>query len=222
MRKHAASTQSGNHSALQNVPAIRWKGLRLGLVRPYWCHMMQPGSRDTATSHVKESSMLEQKLIVLSFGKTRVKVTQHHFEKLLRMHRMSVSPLSRNGASPSTYQTSSTKINRKRSHSTNSQQQFSFLPADMPTPTSHELDIIFAVVLRYNTLVGPQTQGAGFQAALTGECFDTLLVEFGCRMECFESPLNSRYGRFCSAFPAIDRAFGSLGSFSPFSRTWQL
>ena len=174
------------------------------------------GSRDTATSHVKESSMLEQKLIVLSFGKTRVKITQHHFEKLLRMHRMSVSPLSRNGASPSTYQTSSTKINRKRSHSTNSQQQFSFLPADMPTPTSHELDIIFAVVLRYNTLVGPQTQGAGFQAALTGECFDTLLVEFGCRMECFASPLNSRYGRFCSAFPAIDRAFGSLGSFFSF------
>lgn len=148
-------------------------------------------------------------LIVLSFGKTKVKITLDHFVKLLRMYRL-VSDARKSD-------------NRddhgrgKRKHSSNSYaRQFSFLPTSLPAPSIRELDAIFAVVLRYNTLVGPQTQGAGFQAALSGECFDSLLLDFGCRMECFASPLNSRYRNFCSAFPETDRPFGSLGSFFDF------
>ncbi|CAM9219071.1 unnamed protein product, partial [Phaeothamnion confervicola] len=35
-------------------------------------------------------------------------------------------------------------------------------------------------------------------------------------MECFASPFNCRWERYCSAFPDTDTAFGSLGSFFEF------
>ena len=44
-----------------------------------------------------------------------------------------------------------------------------------------------------------------------------LLKEFDCKMECFASPLNCRYSRFCSAFLDTDFVFGSMGSFFDFS-----
>ncbi|TMW60419.1 hypothetical protein Poli38472_000461 [Pythium oligandrum] len=71
---------------------------------------------------------------------------------------------------------------------------------------------VFSLLLRYDTL-----DGGGFQAALNEECFDTLLRHFDCKMECFASPLNSRYSRFCSAFLDTDAAFGSVGSFFDFT-----
>ncbi len=46
-----------------------------------------------------------------------------------------------------------------------------------------------------------------------------LLRRFDCRTECFASPLNCRYGRFCSAFSDTDAPFGSLGSFFDFHPT---
>ena len=67
---------------------------------------------------------------------------------------------------------------------------------------------LFALLARYDML-----QGAGLQAALQGSIFDYLLNEFDCTMECFASPLNCRYERFCSAFPDTDAIFGSVGSF---------
>ncbi|KAI9996121.1 hypothetical protein PInf_013302 [Phytophthora infestans] len=71
---------------------------------------------------------------------------------------------------------------------------------------------LFCLLLRYESL-----DGGGFQAALNEECFDVLLKEFDCKMECFASPLNCRYSRFCSAFLDTDFAFGSVGSFFDFS-----
>ncbi|KAL3674039.1 hypothetical protein V7S43_001721 [Phytophthora oleae] len=71
---------------------------------------------------------------------------------------------------------------------------------------------LFSLLLRYDSL-----DGGGFQAALNEECFDVLLKEFDCKMECFASPLNCRYSRFCSAFLDTDAAFGSVGSFFDFS-----
>lgn len=56
-------------------------------------------------------------------------------------------------------------------------------------------------------------QGAGLQAGVPGSVMDTLLKHFACRLECFASPLNSRYDQFCSAFPDVDQWFGSVGSF---------
>ncbi|CAI5717487.1 unnamed protein product [Peronospora destructor] len=71
---------------------------------------------------------------------------------------------------------------------------------------------LFCLLLRYDSL-----NGGGFQAALNEECFDVLLKEFNCKMECFASPLNCRYSRFCSAFLDTDFVFGSVGSFFDFS-----
>lgn len=71
---------------------------------------------------------------------------------------------------------------------------------------------LFSLLLRYDSL-----DGGGFQAALNEECFDALLKHFACKMECFASPLNCRYGRFCSAFLDTDSPFGSVGSFFEFS-----
>lgn len=74
----------------------------------------------------------------------------------------------------------------------------------------------FALLLRYSSLAGGTDRGGGFQGAINEEVFDVLLRRFDCRTECFASPLNCRYARFCSAFPDTDGAFGSLGSFWDF------
>ena len=76
------------------------------------------------------------------------------------------------------------------------------------TVDDHSFDeALFALLCRYDML-----QGAGLQAGVPGRVMDTLLLHFGCRMECFASPFNCRYERFTSAFD-LDRNFGSLGSF---------
>lgn len=72
------------------------------------------------------------------------------------------------------------------------------------------------MLLRYSSLAGGTDRGGGFQGAVNEEVFDLLLRRFDCRTECFASPLNARYGRFCSAFPDTDGVFGSLGSFFDF------
>jgi hypothetical protein len=80
---------------------------------------------------------------------------------------------------------------------------------------------VFCLLVRYNAFAGGRAVGAnptggGFQGAIHGRCFAALLRHFDCRMECFASPLNCRYRRFCSAFPDLDGHFGSLGSFFKF------
>ena len=51
------------------------------------------------------------------------------------------------------------------------------------------------------------------QAALCEHAFEALYDYLSVQMECFASPLNARYDRFCSAFPDVDQSFGSQGSF---------
>jgi hypothetical protein len=70
---------------------------------------------------------------------------------------------------------------------------------------------LFRLLLRYKSI-----RGSGFQAAIGPACFEALKADFGVDMECFASPLNCRYGCFCSAFPDTDRAFGGAGSFFAF------
>ena len=67
---------------------------------------------------------------------------------------------------------------------------------------------IFCVVTRYEAL-----RGAGFQCAVPGACFEALRTYLGNTVECFASPLNCRFERYFSAFPSLERRFGSLGSF---------
>ena len=73
---------------------------------------------------------------------------------------------------------------------------------------------LFSLLCRYDML-----EGGGLQSSLTGDVFDILLNRFDCRTECFASPFNCRYERYCSAFPDTDAAFGSLGSFFDFDPT---
>jgi len=79
-------------------------------------------------------------------------------------------------------------------------------------------EAILALLLRYNALSGgaPDGSGGGMQGAIHGELFDCLKLRLGVTMECFASPLNCRFGRYCSAFPDTDGCFGSLGSFFDF------
>ena len=51
------------------------------------------------------------------------------------------------------------------------------------------------------------------QCAVPGACFESLREVLGNTVECFASPLNCRYERYFSAFPGLERSFGSLGSF---------
>ena len=67
---------------------------------------------------------------------------------------------------------------------------------------------LFCLLCRYDML-----QGAGLQSSMHGSVFDVLLQAYDCRLECFASPLNSRYERYCSAFFDTDGPFGSVGSF---------
>lgn len=43
---------------------------------------------------------------------------------------------------------------------------------------------------------------------MDGDAFDVLLRHFGVKMECFASPFNCRYARYCSAFADTDKPFG--------------
>mmetsp|Transcript_12440 Transcript_12440/g.14231 ORF Transcript_12440/g.14231 Transcript_12440/m.14231 type:complete len:575 (+) Transcript_12440:40-1764(+) len=68
---------------------------------------------------------------------------------------------------------------------------------------------LYCCLARYEAL-----KGAGYQCAVPGIAFDAAAAcGLGTTIECFASPLNCRYERFCSAFPDIEQRFGSLGSF---------
>lgn len=73
---------------------------------------------------------------------------------------------------------------------------------------------LYCMLARYHAL-----QGHGYQAALCEHAFEVLRERFGVTFECFASPLNCRYGRYCSAFPDTDSVFGSVGSFFSFKPT---
>jgi hypothetical protein len=168
--------------------------------------------RETKTSSSSEKTTKTpptvSTMVRLTYGKTKVHLTRDHFAKLLSMYRLNNHNSTEPTAPPNSY--------ISRTHDNRSKKRPRSDSVESGAPRLHELDAIFTAVLRYNTLVGPQTQGAGFQAALNGECFDILLKHFGVRMECFASPLNSRYRNFCSAYWDTDSLFGSQGSFFQF------
>ena len=60
----------------------------------------------------------------------------------------------------------------------------------------------------------------GYQAAIPDGCFEVLQQFFGVEHECFASPLNCYYHSFSSAFPNVDSAFGSIGSFFELRRVY--
>jgi hypothetical protein len=72
------------------------------------------------------------------------------------------------------------------------------------------LKYLYCCLTRYETI-----KGAGYQCAVPPIAFDAAHTDLGLGMtlECFASPLNCRYRNYCSAFPDLERPFGSLGSF---------
>ena len=71
-----------------------------------------------------------------------------------------------------------------------------------------------ALLLRYQSL------GAhGYQAALPPAGFEVLRTKLEVGFECFASPLNATYDKFCSCFGDgdVDNFFGSVGSFFDFA-----
>eukprot|EP00796_Vickermania_ingenoplastis_P011097 gene11097-7724_t len=74
---------------------------------------------------------------------------------------------------------------------------------------------LFAMLLRYQTLFGPRGYNQGPQAAVPPPIMRELQQSFGTQSEAFASPLNvfARHTTFCSLFPDVDAAFGSMGSF---------
>eukprot|EP00927_Polykrikos_kofoidii_P040596 TRINITY_DN34664_c0_g1_i1.p1 TRINITY_DN34664_c0_g1~~TRINITY_DN34664_c0_g1_i1.p1 ORF type:complete len:569 (-),score=94.52 TRINITY_DN34664_c0_g1_i1:79-1785(-) len=67
---------------------------------------------------------------------------------------------------------------------------------------------LYLVLQRYHSLLGH-----GMQCACSEHVFDALKNSLKVVFECFASPLNCRFPRYCSAFEDTDMAFGSLGSF---------
>ena len=57
------------------------------------------------------------------------------------------------------------------------------------------------------------------QAVVPLAAFRVLEERLGVCFECFASPFNCRFPRFCSAFGDTDRPFGSVGSFFDFHPT---
>jgi phosphorylated CTD-interacting factor 1 len=78
-------------------------------------------------------------------------------------------------------------------------------------------DRLYVLLRRYQTFFGPSDlEGGNFHAALPESGFDLLRKTMSVSQECFASPFNCYFSRFCSAFPDTDVFFGSRGSFFDF------
>ena len=83
------------------------------------------------------------------------------------------------------------------------------LSALLPEDKKSFLQTLYCCLSRYEAL-----KGAGYQCAVPGMAFDAAAkCGLGTTIECFASPLNCRYRRYCSAFPDIESRFSSIGSF---------
>jgi phosphorylated CTD-interacting factor 1 len=134
------------------------------------------------------NDVIDTSMMLLKYRKSKQRITVQHYEKLKTLINLRIERFNetfKNDVRQEKIQLSDNDIN----------------------------DRIFCLLLRYNAINGTYTEGAGFQAAIPGACFDVLLRHLDCSMECFASPLNCRYPTFCSAFLDTDVMFGSIGSF---------
>ena len=103
-----------------------------------------------------------------------------------------------------------------KTHYTKLQTLYTGNPADF-------LACLYCMLARYEIYSAGAT---GFQGSLTPEVFGALNTLFGVQGECFASPLNAYFPSYYSAFPDIDKFFGSLGSFQqdfkPSKGAWEI
>ena len=69
-------------------------------------------------------------------------------------------------------------------------------------------DYIFCLLLRYQTFMGNS-----HQFAMKTKFKDVLQLKYNIDFECFASPINVYYSKYCSLFYDIEKKFGSYGSF---------
>lgn len=72
---------------------------------------------------------------------------------------------------------------------------------------------------RYSSFTEVDKQSVSLQAAIPYKLMKFMNRNFGVDFECFASPLNSYFGRYCSTFIDTDRNFGSEGNFFRFYPT---
>lgn len=74
---------------------------------------------------------------------------------------------------------------------------------------TNELDkYVFCLLLRYKSFMGNS-----HQFAMETKFKDVLREKYGINFECFASPINVYYDKYCSLFYDIEKHFGSYGSF---------
>ena len=144
----------------------------------------------TRTNQVKRHSPL----VRLVFDGTAVECSVAHLEKLRALHAAAAG-----GPADRT---------RKQGG-----MPFSRPPTEGPAAEQNFAVSAFCVLARTFALQGCEARAGGMQAACGAAAFDALRADFGVTMELFASPLNARYGTFCSAGADVDGAFGSVGSF---------
>ncbi len=84
--------------------------------------------------------------------------------------------------------------------------------AKLEMPQEEKNQHIFTMCARYKSLIG-STEGSSFHAAVPENVMEYIHSELGIDSECFASPLNAYFNKFCSAFYDVDKYFGSIGSF---------
>ena len=72
-------------------------------------------------------------------------------------------------------------------------------------------DDVDRVVAVYSTFI--RYTGGNMQLATPPKNMDAYKRKYNITLEGFASPLNHWFPRFCSAFPSVDKPFGSIGSF---------
>ena len=98
--------------------------------------------------------------------------------------------------------------------STQLEVQYTHIASDQSPSRARFNAAVWRLLARYDSI-----GGAGFQMAVGKDGFDVLAEMLGVQCECFASPLNCRFDKYCSAFADTDCGFGSAGSFMSFEPT---
>ena len=184
----------------------------------------------------------EVRRVRLACGGVEVLVTEHHLDKLRQLFSWSraAAATAAGGAAVSSAQAASApqsnvgvaQLSKRELKQQRKQQRAAAavagegamapaggVPSDEALAGHDEaafVDAAFGVLTRLMCLQGGHDNAGGMQGACPPGVFDALRADFGVTMECFASPLNARFPRFCSAAADVDAAFGSRGSFFSF------
>lgn len=172
------------------------------------------GADGSSRTQPSDSDGEELRRVRLNCGDVEVIVTQHHLDKLRRLYTYTA----RTGEAAGNREEAKNSGGKKKKSKQRTEVASSGVGASSSTADGADdddtfLDAAFSVLARLMSLQGGHDNAGGMQGACPPAVFDTLRADFGVTMECFASPLNARFPRFCSASADVDAPFGSRGSF---------